>query len=157
MSEQRSPRVTRSHVNALQFSHSSEEDSDQEWDWKWSNQGYQSGDKESDIGDGVHALGKLSTIPRTKKTILRTSAQKPGCPRKVNPVTNESQTDVPIPSDIPNSESLTKQSKSTWAQRTKAYNYNPWDQIKRFNADITVEQLVQISPAVCTKLKEGIM
>src|SRR5690242_6922880 len=98
MSERCSPRVTRSHVNALQFSHSSEEDTDQEWDWKWSNPGYQSGDEESDLEDGVHALGKPSVIPRTKKTILGTTSRKPGRPRKTNPVTDESQTDIPIPS-----------------------------------------------------------
>jgi deoxyuridine 5'-triphosphate nucleotidohydrolase len=110
---------------------------------------YASEDEELDQVFPVHTE-KKSAI---RKPYTRSQEKKPKKTRSPFEEAIE-DSEVPLPENPTHSESMAEEKLKT--RRTKRYTANTWEKIKALDAGLTIEELVEISPAAREQLKRGI-
>ena len=102
-------------------------------------------------------MEKSATKPYTR-TSRRNKAQEPPRPKENRSKRQAMEQDIPLTEEPPFADSLTEENTLTnrGKKGSRQYQYDPWNKIKALNAGITIEELVEIAPAVRPFLQNNI-
>ena len=94
-------------------------------------------------------MEKSATKPYTR-TGRRNEAQEPHRPKENRSKRQAMEQDIPLTQEPPFADSLTEENTLTnrGKKGSRQYQYDPWNKIKALNTGITIEELVEIAPAV---------